>query len=198
MGADQMVYLLRHGETEWSAARRHTSRTDIPLTPNGEKQAMIAGETLRAMRGSAAPATVWASPRQRAARTAELAGLTVHQTREDLVEWDYGRYEGATTEEIRETVPGWTVWTHPCPDGETVEAVTARADGVLAAMEEALTGGDVVIVGHGHLSRILIARWIGSPACAGVHFPLQPAGITVLGDERGVPSIRRGNLPPLR
>lgn len=196
MGADHVVYLVRHGETEWSATGRHTSHTDVPLTSAGEEQAFRLGETLRRLRGPDERAvTVWTSPRLRATRTAELAGLTADAVREDLVEWDYGDFEGLTTDQIRETDPGWTVWTHPCPGGESADEVTRRANSALAALEEALTGSDVIVVGHGHFSRVLIARWIGSPVTAGVHFGLRPGCVTVLGDERGVPSIQRMNLP---
>src|SRR5919202_1187189 len=125
------LYLLRHGETEWSLSGQHTGRTDIPLTPNGEKRAAEAGRMLAGLRGDNPLALVMSSPRSRAVRTAELAGLTVTDVTEDLAEWDYGDYEGMTTPQIRETVPGWTVWTHPCPNGETAEQVAKRADEVL-------------------------------------------------------------------
>ncbi|MFD8499503.1 acid phosphatase [Amycolatopsis sp. NPDC059657] len=181
------LFLLRHGQTEWSAAGKHTGRTDIPLTPTGEDQA-------RAVRLTEKPPLVWSSPRQRALRTAELAGLTVTETTEDLAEWDYGDYEGITTDEIRETVPGWTVWTHPVPGGESAAEVAARADAVIARFRAA--GSDVIAVGHGHFSRVLVTRWVGLPAVSGVHFAVDPASITVLGDERGVPQIDHLNIPP--
>jgi broad specificity phosphatase PhoE len=137
---------------------------------------------------------VLSSPRSRARVTAELAGLTVDRTDERLAEWDYGDCEGRTTPEIRETVPGWTVWTHPCPGGETAEEVGARADAVLADARAAREGGDVVLVGHGHFSRVLLARWIGLPAAEGVRFQMEAASWAVLGDERGVPRIDGVNL----
>lgn len=191
------IYLLRHGRTEWSENGRHTGRTDIPLTGDGERLATAAAATLRALRGTdAAPALVLSSPRQRAWRTAELAGLAVTETTEDVGEWDYGTYEGLTTPQIRESVPGWTVWTHPCPGGETAAQVTDRAGRVLGTARAALDRGDVIIVGHGHFSRVLTARWIGLDATNGVHFGLEPAGVTMLGDERGVPQIEYLNVPP--
>lgn len=192
---DHLLYLLRHGQTEWSANGRHTGRTDIPLTDEGEDEARAAGETLAKLRHG--PALVLTSPRTRAVKTAALAGLDVHETTEQLAEWDYGDYEGITTDQIRETVPGWTVWTHPIPGGESASEVAARADDVLAKAREALADSDVVLVGHGHFSRVLIARWLGLPATSGVHFGLASAGVSVLGDERGEPQLEHLNIPPL-
>ncbi|GLZ29885.1 phosphoglycerate mutase [Lentzea sp. NBRC 105346] len=190
------LYLLRHGQTEWSESGRHTGVTDIPLTPEGEQQARRAGAVLARLRNTdVPPRLVMTSPRQRATRTAELAGLHVTETTELLAEWNYGDYEGVTTPKIRETVPGWTVWTHPIPHGETAEQVEQRAKAVLKTAREALQAGDVVLVGHGHFSRVLIAAWLNLPPSQGVHFGLDPAGITVLGDERGDPQIRRLNVP---
>ncbi|MGX7824361.1 acid phosphatase [Actinokineospora sp. 24-640] len=183
-----VVYLLRHGETEWSANGRHTSRTDLPLTEAGEVGAKRAGERLRALL-TEAPLVI-SSPRRRATHTAELAGLTVDEVTEDVREWDYGDYEGLTTPQIRETVPGWTVWTHQCPHGETADEVTARADAVVERVRERTA----VIIGHGHFGRALAAAWIGQRATFGVHFALAAGGVTVLGDERGVPQIRALNL----
>lgn len=188
------VYLLRHGATEWSENGRHTGRTDIGLTGEGEAGARRAGALLAGLRGER-PALVLSSPRVRATRTAELAGLTVDETTEDLAEWDYGDYEGLTTPQIRETVPGWTVWTHPCPNGETAEAVGERAAKVVHRIREALPDGDVVLIGHGHFSRVLVSTWIGQPPAFGVHFGLEAAGLSILGDERGVPQVRRLNVP---
>ena len=191
---DHELFLLRHGQTEWSVNGRHTGRTDLPLMAAGENQARSAGLTLRTMRKG--PALVLSSPRQRAMRTAELAGLLVDETTEDLAEWDYGDYEGVTTNEIRDQVPGWTIWTHPVPGGETADQVGARADKLLGRVRAALAETDVILVGHGHFSRVVIARWLGLPSTAGVHFGLDPAGVTVLGDERGVPKIENLNIPP--
>ncbi|RRO12718.1 acid phosphatase [Saccharopolyspora rhizosphaerae] len=189
---EHRVYILRHGTTEWSLKRRHTSRTDVPLTVEGELRARQAGQALTALR-PAGPVQVLCSPRTRAKRTADLAGLSDVTTEPLLVEWDYGDYEGLTTEEIRETVPDWTVWTHPCPGGETASNVATRADDLLERVRAA--DREVVLVGHGHFSRCVIARWLDLPISAGVHFALDPAGITVLGHDRGVPQIQRSNIP---
>lgn len=191
------VFLLRHGETEWSLTGKHTGRTDIPLTEHGRHLAGAAGNLGVRLRGGTSPALVLSSPRTRAVVTAELAGLTVDRVDERLSEWDYGDCEGRTTPEIRETVPGWTVWTHPCPNGETAEQVGARADAVLAEAAAARADGDVVLVGHGHFSRVLIARWIGLPATEGVRFTMDAAAWSVLGDERDVPSLVHVNLRPV-
>ncbi|TWP53205.1 acid phosphatase [Lentzea tibetensis] len=190
------LYLLRHGQTEWSESGRHTGRTDIPLTEEGEQQARRAGAVLARLRATdVPPVLVMTSPRTRAKRTAELAGLEITETSELLSEWDYGDYEGITTPEIRETVPGWTVWSHPVPNGETAAQVAERARATLGRARKALEGGDVVLVGHGHFSRVLIAAWLELSPENGVHFGLDPAGICVLGDERGDPQVRRLNVP---
>jgi probable phosphoglycerate mutase len=188
------LYLLRHGQTEWSANGRHTGRTDIPLTPAGEDQARAAGAILRSLREGRA--VVHSSPRRRALHTAEVAGLHVDETTEDLAEWDYGDYEGITTEQIRETVPGWTVWSHPVSGGETAQEVGTRADKVLERLRGLLTETDVILVGHGHFSRVLLARWIEEPPIYGVRFALDPGSVTVLGDERGTSQIQHLNIPP--
>ena len=186
------VFLLRHGETEWSLSGQHTGRTDIPLTERGRKLAVDAGNLWRTLHTDASPVLVLSSPRERARDTAELAGLSVNRYDDRLAEWDYGDYEGLTTPQIRETVPDWTVWTHPCPGGETADQVGERADEVIAEVRAA--DGDVVLVGHGHFSRVLMARWIGLPANEGVRVTMDPASWSVLGDERGVPSLKRVNL----
>ncbi|MHA6792954.1 acid phosphatase [Pseudonocardia bannensis] len=197
-GEPGRVFLLRHGETEWSATGRHTGVTDIPTTERGREQARAAGAVLAALRGSdAAPALVLSSPRQRAKDTAKLAGLQIDRVDDRLAEWDYGDYEGITTPEIRRTDPGWTVWSHPVPGGESAEQVTARADALLAEIRTVLAGGDVVLVGHGHFSRVLMARWIGLPATDGVHFAMDPAAWSVLGTEREEPRLDHVNLRAL-
>ncbi len=189
------IYLLRHGQTEWSRSGRHTGRTDIPLTDQGRQLAKAAGALFARLRGDAPPPVlVMTSPRSRARDTAELAGLRVDRIDERLAEWDYGEYEGVTTEDIRRTDPGWTVWTHPCPGGETADEVTARADAVLADAGATRADGDVVLVGHGQFSRVLAARWIGLSAAGGVHFAMDAPSFTVLGDERGVPQLEHVNL----
>lgn len=192
------IYLLRHGPTEWSSSGQHTGRTDVPLTGEGEQQVRNAGTTLAALRAGKPQPVVFVSPRQRAQRTAELAGLGPAIVEPLIAEWDYGDYEGMTTPQIREQVPEWTVWTHPCPGGETAEDITGRADEVLIQARANLAHDDVVLVGHGHFSRSLIARWLGLPVTSGVHFALDPAGITVLDHERGVPRVQQSNLSPIQ
>lgn len=189
------VYLLRHGETEWSANGRHTGITDVPLTARGRELAVAAGRTLAALRGPDAlpPALILTSLRRRAADTAALAGLDA-ELEPMLAEWDYGDYEGLTTEEIRQTVPGWTVWTHPLPGGESADEVSQRADTVLDRARGSLHLGDVILVGHGHFSRVLTARWLELPAVAGVDFALDAGGLTVLGEERSAPRLDHVNI----
>ncbi len=191
------LVLVRHGETEWSAAGRHTGRSDVPLTPRGEEQARalepaVAGLDL---------ALVLASPLRRARRTAELAGLRP-ELDEDLVEWDYGGYEGLTTPEIRQRVgdPGWTVFRDGVvagdSPGETVEEVAARASRVLERVERPLTHGDVVLVAHGHLLRVLAATRLRQGPRFAAHLLLHPATLCILGEEHGVPALDGWNLRP--
>ncbi|MCD2197486.1 histidine phosphatase family protein [Actinomycetospora endophytica] len=190
------IFLLRHGETEWSANGKHTGLTDIPLTPRGEEQARTAGRLLTTLRGTdIAPPVVWCSPRRRARDTAALAGLEPDAIREDLGEWDYGDYEGRTTPDIRTEDPGWTVWTHPVPHGETAPQIAQRIDGVIADADRELASRDVVLVGHGHAGRVLIARYLGLTPAAGVGFAFDPASVTVLGHERGSHRIDLLNAP---
>lgn len=189
--------MLRHGETEWSVTGRHTGVSDIPLTTAGEQQARRAGMVLSQLRGTnLPPALVLCSPRQRALRTAELAGLVVDEVTDDLAEWNYGDYEGLTTQEIRDKVPNWTVWSHPIPNGETGDEVGARASTLLDRVTGSLASGDVILVGHGHFSRVLIACWLDMSAADGVRFGLDPAGTTLLGTERGERQVLRSNIPP--
>lgn len=157
------IILIRHGETAWSATGRHTSRTDLPLTPRGEDQARALGTALAGHTFAA----VFASPRLRARRTAELAGLAVTAIDDDLAEWDYGQYEGITTDEIRESRPDWNIWRDGCPGGETPDQVAARLDRVLARIRPVLAGGDVALVAHGHSLRVAAARWVGCPVGTG-------------------------------
>ena len=155
------VWLVRHGQTAWSRDGKHTSRTDVPLTPAGEKAAAILAERLN----PAAFDLVLTSPLQRARHTARLAGFPEAQVEPDLVEWDYGEYEGVTTPDILRTVPGWSVWSHPVPGGETAEEVRERLDGVVARLRD--SGGRVLCFGHGHALRVLTARWLGQPVADG-------------------------------
>lgn len=187
------LWLVRHGETEWSRSGRHTGRSDIPLTDVGRRQATALRRHL------SAPVLILTSPRQRATETVKLAGLTETDTpvrvTDDLAEWDYGEYEGLTTPEIRVDRPGWTIWSGGVPGGETAAEVTARADRVLDAVREALPGGDVLLVGHGHLFRVLTARWLGLAPEAGALFVLYPASPCLLGSEHGEPAVVRWNVP---
>lgn len=187
MSADAEVWLVRHGETEWSRSGRHTSTTDLPLLPEGEKVATSLHDRL------AGPdfALVLTSPRQRARRTADLAGYADAEVDHDLVEWTYGDYEGVTTEEIRRTVPGWTVWSAPCPGGESAEDVSTRLDRVVTRVRGA--DGPVLLFGHGHALRALTARWLDLPVTDGRLFRLDTATVSVLGHERESPVVLRWN-----
>lgn len=182
------VVLVRHGETEWSRTHRHTGRTDIELTGTGREQAARAG---RALAGRAF-AQVLCSPLARAADTARLAGLDERaELVDDLMEWDYGLAEGRSTADMQTEVPGWTVWTHGLGPGETAEQVGARADRVIARLVAAT--GDVAVVAHGHMLRILTARWLGLPALHGRSFVLGTATISRLGFEHGNRVVRAWN-----
>jgi len=184
------LLLLRHGETEWSRDGRHTGVTDIPLTEHGREQAAALVPLLADLH----PRMVLCSPRVRTRDTAELAGLTPFEIDEDLAEWNYGRYEGITTQEIREEQPGWTVWSGPTPGGETPEQISARVDRALQRLDAARAGGDVVAVSHGHAGRVLAARWLGLPPTEGRHLVLGPAAPCLLGHEHGVPAVLRWSL----
>jgi probable phosphoglycerate mutase len=181
------LWLVRHGETEWSRDGRHTSTTDLDLTEKGVEVA----RTLKERLADASFDLVLSSPRNRARRTAELAGFDDVEVDDDLVEWDYGDYEGVTTPEIRETVPDWTVWTHPTPGGETAEEVTTRLDRVVARARA--VDGKVLAFGHGHSLRALTARWIEQPVSEGRFFKLDTATVSVLGYERDFPVVLRWN-----
>jgi broad specificity phosphatase PhoE len=188
------LLLVRHGETEWSVSGQHTSWTDLPLTQRGEEQAkslapLLAGRTF---------ALTLTSPLHRAVRTAELAGLSA-VTEPGLHEWDYGGYEGITTDEIHRTSPGWSLWTDGVPPGppghpgESPDAVAARADRVLARVAPALAEGDVVLVAHGHFLRVVTARRLGLTATDGRLFRLGTATVSRLSTEHGRPVIAEWN-----
>ncbi len=180
------LWLVRHGETEWSRSGKHTSTTDLPLTAHGEEVARSLRERLAEVEFD----LVLSSPRQRARRTAELAGFSDVVTDDDLAEWGYGEYEGVTTDHIRESVPGWTVWSHPTPGGETPDDVTDRLDRVLDRVRK---HDRVLAFGHGHALRALVARWIGRPVAEGRLFALDTATVSVLGHERETPVVVRWN-----
>jgi probable phosphoglycerate mutase len=187
------VVLVRHGETEWSRDGRHTGRTDIPLTEAGRRQAAMLGERLRGRPF----ALVLTSPLERAAETCRLAGLGERaRTTEDLLEWDYGEYEGVSTPQIRAGRPDWVLWRDGCPGGEDAAAVGARANRVLAETEHA--GADVALFAHGHVLRVLAARWLGLPPASGALFALSTGTLSVLGYEREGRVIRLWNEEPQR
>jgi broad specificity phosphatase PhoE len=181
------LWIIRHGETEWSSAGRHTSHTELPLTESGEQAARSLAPAL----ATTSFDLVLTSPRERARRTAELAGFPAAEVDPDLVEWDYGEYEGITTAQIRQNDPGWTVWTHPCPGGEDAAAVARRLDRVVDRVRA--HGGRVLVFGHGHASRALACRWLDLHVEDGRHFKLDTATVSVLGYEREVPAVARWN-----
>jgi probable phosphoglycerate mutase len=184
------VFAIRHGETEWSLQGRHTGTTDIPLTPNGRRLAARLGPALRGH----AFALVLVSPLQRARETCELAGLATKAVVEpDLVEWNYGHYEGLTPAQIHERAPGWLIFRDGCPGGEAPEDVAARADRVIARARAG--DGDVAVFAHGHVLRVLAARWLGMRAAAGQHFLLDTGTLNVLDHYRGVPALKIWNAP---
>ena len=185
------IHVVRHGETQWSREGRHTGRTDVPLSPEGERRAAA----LAAAVGPWHPTLVLCSPLQRARRTAELAGLAP-EVDGDLLEWDYGAYEGLTTQEIRDrrSDPHWSVWTTGEGLGESLADVAVRAERVLTRCRPLLQeGGDVVLVAHAHLLRILTATWLRMPPIGGESLVLEPAGTGVLGYERETPVLQRWN-----
>jgi probable phosphoglycerate mutase len=185
------LILVRHGETEWARDGRHTGRTDVPLTPRGEEQA----RSLAPLLADRAIVLTLVSPAQRARRTAELSGLTGTETDDRLWEWDYGAYEGRTTPQIGEERPGWYLWRDGVVGGETVEQVGARVDGVLDRVRPSLAEGDVALVAHGHVLRVLTARWLGLPPSGGRLFRLDTGTLSTLGTEHDQPVIRSWNVP---
>jgi broad specificity phosphatase PhoE len=194
------LILLRHGQTEWSATGQHTGRTDIPLTARGVADAVELGPMLAGHQIAAA----FSSPASRAVRTAELAGIAGFKQDPDLWEWDYGGYEGMTSARIQLERPGWDLWrdgiipgdaAHP---GETVDEVGTRADRVIARTFEYLVDGDVVLVAHGHVLRVLTARWLGLPADYGRLFRLDTGTMSTLGFEHDDPVILTWNVRPRR
>jgi probable phosphoglycerate mutase len=188
------IVLVRHGQTEWSASGRHTSHTDVPLTERGRDDASRLGTVLSAYRFD----LVLTSPMSRAADTCRLAGLgDVAEVDPALREWDYGDYEGITTAEIRESVPDWMVWTHPMPNGEPAAEVAARADAVLDRSRPVIDGGgDVALFGHGHMSRVIAARWLGLDPAGGRSLGLEAGSVSALGYERETPVIWLWNASP--
>jgi broad specificity phosphatase PhoE len=184
------VVLVRHGETEWSRDMRHTGRTDVPLTDRGREEARVLRDSLAAFNFT----RVLTSPLSRAVETCRLAGLGDRaETVDALLEWDYGEYEGITTKKIRSARPGWFLWRDGCPGGETAEQVGARVDPLLAELKQG--EGDVALFAHGHVLRVLCARWLGLPPQDGALFALSTATLSVLGFERETAVITRWNAP---
>ncbi|HZV74002.1 MAG TPA: histidine phosphatase family protein [Conexibacter sp.] len=184
MTALNELWLARHGETEWSLSGRHTGRTDVPLTAHGERQAAALGERLRGVEF----ALVLASPLERARRTAELAGFgDALAFDEDLMEVDYGDYEGRTSAEIRRARPDWDLWRDGCPGGETIAEAARRAERVLARTRA--VDGRVLLVGHGHLTRTLASRALTLAPDHGRHFALDPASLSIVGSEHAAPAL---------
>jgi probable phosphoglycerate mutase len=188
------AYVIRHGETDWSKSGRHTGRTEVPLSPQGEQNARRLAGVLGAVRFS----LVLTSPRGRALRTCELAGLGGSAAKDpDLAEWDYGDYEGLTSAEILKARPGWELFRDGCPGGESPEQVSARADRLIARI--ASVAGDAALFSHGHFGRALAARWAGLPVVDGQVLLLDTASYGVLAFEHGsprAPVIARWNLSP--
>lgn len=184
----QQVYLIRHGETEWSLSGRHTGVTDIPLTENGRK---VAGHLAPALAREAF-AMVLTSPLMRARQTCELAGLGERaEIDPDLLEWNYGDYEGLTPTQIHAFAPGWMIFRDGCPGGENVAQVGARVDRLIARVRA--VKGNAALFGHGHIFRVFAARWLGLPPEGGCHFMLDTATLNILSYYRGVPAVKRWN-----
>jgi broad specificity phosphatase PhoE len=184
------VFAIRHGETAWSLSGQHTGMTDIPLTDKGRRLA----ERIRPVLAREKFVLVLVSPLQRARETCERAGLGAKAVIDsDLVEWNYGKYEGLTPKQIHEEAPGWLIFRDGCPGGEAPDQVGARADRAIARARAA--EGDVALFAHGHVLRVLVARWIGLPAGAGQHFLLDTGTLNVLGYYRGTPAVKIWNAP---
>jgi broad specificity phosphatase PhoE len=186
----QLICLVRHGETAWSLTGQHTGITDLPLTENGERVARLLAPVLAGREF----ALVLTSPLQRARRTCALAGLDRQAVvDDDLIEWNYGRYEGLTPQQIQAKAPGWMIFTDGCPDGESPRHIGERADRVIARVRN--LHGPVALFAHGHIFRVIVARWLGLPVAAGAHFLLDTATLSVLGYYRGIPAVKRWNAP---
>jgi probable phosphoglycerate mutase len=184
------AFLIRHGETEWSLSGQHTGTTDIPLTENGRN----AASALKPLLTRATFALVLTSPLQRARQTCELAGLGDRaEVDANLMEWNYGQYEGLTSKQIHATAPGWMLFNDGCPGGESPAQVGARVDRLITRIRS--VEGDTALFAHGHIFRVFAARWLGLPATAGSHFLLDTATVSVLSHYRGIPAVKRWNAP---
>jgi broad specificity phosphatase PhoE len=190
--SDQKVLLVRHGETEWTVSRQHTGTTDIPLTENGRNVARL----LKPVFAKQAFALVLSSPLQRALETCELAGFgDSAEIDHDLVEWNYGEYEGLTPQQIHALRPRWILFTDGCPGGEGPDQIEARIDRVIAKIRAVAAKGNVAVFAHGHFIRAFAARWLGLRAADGRFFLLDPATVNVVSYYRGIPAIKRRNAP---
>jgi probable phosphoglycerate mutase len=188
----QTVLLVRHGETEWSLSGQHTGTTDIPLTDNGRAVAKL----LKPIFGEQTFALVLSSPLRRARETCDLAGLgSCAEIDGDLVEWNYGEYEGLTPQQIHTLRPGWMLFTDGCPGGENPDQVEARIDRVITRIHAVADTGNVAVFAHGHLIRAFAARWLGLRAADGRLFLLDPATVNVMSYYRGIPAVKRWNAP---
>jgi len=184
------VWLIRHGETEWSLSGQHSGRNDLALTAHGEEEALDARDLLAGRKFG----LVLCSTLRRARRTCELAGYSgVAVLDPDCQEWDYGDCTGFTQSELRERWPGWTIWRGPCPNGESLDDIAARARGVVDRVR-AHKGGPVAIFAHGHFLRVFASQWLGLPPATGANFALQTAAISILGEDSGIPAVRAWNL----
>lgn len=184
----RQVYLVRHGETAWSVSGQHTGTTDIPLTDHGREMASL----LQSILAKQTFKLVLTSPLQRARETCRLAGLGEHaQVDADLIEWNYGDYEGLTPKQIHATAPGWLIFRDGCPNGESTEQIAARVDRLIAKVRA--VDGDVALFAHGHIFRTFAARWLRLPVAAGCHFLLDPSTISILSYYRGIPAVKRWN-----
>lgn len=184
----QQVYLIRHGETEWSLSGQHTGTTDIPLTENGRRVAKLLAPVL----AKESFALVLTSPLERARKTCELAGLgECAEIDGNLMEWNYGEYEGLAPKQIHAKTPGWMLFRDGCPGGESPEQVGARVDRVIGRVRT--VEGHVALFAHGHIFRVFAARWLGLPAAAGCHFLLDTATLNILSYYRGIPAVKRWN-----
>ena len=189
-GSRSDVVLVRHGETEWSLSGQHTGTSDIPLTERGCEEARLLAPLL----AGAGFALVLSSPLRRARHTCALAGLGDRMEIDpDLIEWNYGEYEGLTAKQIERIAPGWMVFTNGCPGGESPEQVGTRVDRLICRIQT--VAGRVALFAHGHLFRVFVARWIGLPPSEGRHFLLNTSTVSVLGHYRGTPAVKRWNAP---
>ena len=186
------VWIIRHGETEWSKSGRHTGTTELQLTPKGERDALTLAPALAGVHFD----LILCSPRQRARRTAELSGIRHVEIDDRVAEWDYGDYEGRTRIQIQEERPGWSVWADGCPGGESPDQVATRVDGVIERI--LAIEGRALLFAHGHILRALAARWLTQPVALGAHLELVTGRVSVLGHDRGTPTLELWNAPSPR